>query len=164
MRQQGWTVVVTAVATVGVLLSAYGVKQVVAERTQYGTCNNLTAECHDVPVATLELVAGYWWNDRTSRVVESSASLSHGLLGSPEVVSGVIELHDVGEGVSLGEGASYPGPRSGRPMSTEEGESILKRLGATDIRTLRNRDQLIVLRGETTDSSSLIYVYSLLSR
>ncbi|WIB11423.1 hypothetical protein [Curtobacterium sp. MCPF17_052] len=163
MRKRMWTIGVTALATTMVLLGFYGVKHVVARETMFGICNSVTDQCHDVPVETLELVAGLRWDGASAKVLESSASTSHGLLGSPEIVSGVLELHNVGDGASLGNGASYPAPQPGQKLSTDEGERVLRRLGATDVKTLRQRDQLVVLRGETK-TTSLVYVYSLLSR
>lgn len=163
MHKRAWTVGVTALATTVVLLGVYGVKQVVAQPTMYGICNSVTDRCHDVPVETLELVAGLRWDGASARVLQSSASVSHGLLGSPEIVSGVLELHNVGDGISLGDGTSYPAPQPGQTLSTKQGESVLRRLGATHVKPLRHREQLVVLRGETK-TTSLVYVYSVLSR
>ncbi|MBF4623960.1 hypothetical protein [Clavibacter sp. VKM Ac-2872] len=163
MHKRAWTIGVTALTTAAVLLGVYGVKHVVARTTMYGICNSITDRCHDVPVETLELVAGLRWDGASAKVLQSSATLSHGLLGSPEIISGVLELRNVGDGASLGDGASYPAPQPGQTLSTEEGESVLRQLGATDVTTLRHREQLVVLRGETT-TTSLVYVYSVLSR
>lgn len=163
MHKRFWTIGVTALATSVALLGVAEVKHVVARETMFGICNSITDECHEVPEETLQLVAGLRWDGASTKVLESSASVSHGLLGSPEIVSGVLELHNVGDGVSLGDGASYPAPQPGCKLSTTEGERVLWRLGATNVKTLRLRDQLVVLRGETK-TTSLVYVYSLLSR
>ncbi|WP_445337290.1 hypothetical protein [Clavibacter sp. CFBP 8614] len=163
MHKRAWTIGVTALTTTVVLLGVYGVKHVVAQTTAYGICNSVTDRCHDVPAETLELVAGLRWDGASAKVLQSSATLFHGSLGSPEIVSGVLELHNVGDGVSLGDGASYPSAEPGQTLSTEDGESVLRQLGATDVKTLRHREQLVVLRGET-ETTSLVYVYSVLSR
>jgi hypothetical protein len=163
MHKRAWTIGVTALTTTMVLLGVYGLKHVVAQTTTYGICNSVTDRCHDVPVETLELIAGLRWDGASAKVLQSSASVPHGLLGSPVIVSGVLELHNVGDGVSLGDGASYPAPQPGQTLSTDDGESVLRQLGATDVKTLRHREQLVVLRGETT-TTSLVYVYSVLSR
>lgn len=162
MQKQHRTIAITAALTAAVLFGAFGIKQAFAHEGFYGTCNAFTDRCHDVPAASLELVAGYHWDASSARVLESSATLPHGLLGSAETVTGVIEFHNVGQGISLGDGTSYPA-QAGTAVSTEKGESVLRRLGVTEVKTLRNRDQLVVLRGET-DDATLVYVSSLLGR
>lgn len=162
MISRKWTIVISAAVTAAALFGVYGGKQVVARDTPYGSCNMVFDSCSDVPLETLQLLAGLRWESSGSRVVESSAQLNHPAVGMPGLVTGVIELHNVGEGVSLGEGISYPSTAA-NAADIDEGRKTLKRLGATNVRVLRERDQLVVLRGETK-SASLIYVHSVVAR
>lgn len=159
MGKQGWAVVLTAAVTTALLFGAYGVQQVFAKETVYGTCNTLTASCRDVPVDTLELVAGYRWTASSATVVQSSAT-RRDAFNTVETVTGVIELRGGSDGESLGEGTSWPAPKE--PLSTLDGEAVLRRLGATNVETMRNRDALVVLRG-TTGHSQLIYVHAIVN-
>lgn len=152
--------VLVAVITIAVMFSAYGVKQVFAHRTEYGTCSSITRECHDVPLNTLLLVAGFRWVASSTRVVESSAGFP-GAFGGLEYVSGVIELKGTSDPISLGDGTSLP-PRNGATSSAADGKAALRRLGVTHITTLRHRGYLVVLSGTTPQHSTLIYVYSIL--
>ncbi|WP_146244186.1 hypothetical protein [Curtobacterium sp. MCBD17_032] len=155
MQEQRRTIVITAVVTAAVFLGSFGVQQVFANESVYGTCNLITSSCRDVPLDTLELVAGYRWTASSTDVVESSANLRDAF-NTVERVTGVIEFQGGSEGVSLGEGSSWPA-HDEPARSPADGVATLKRLGATHIETMRNRDHLVVLRG-TTGHSQLVYV------
>lgn len=152
--------VLVAAITIAVVFSAYGLKQIFAHQTEYGTCSMFTRECQDVPLNTLLLVAGYRWVASSTRVVESSAGFP-GTFGGVEYVSGVIELKGTSDPISLGDGASLP-PRNSPTISTTDGEAALRRFGVTQVTTLRHRGYLVVLSGKTPEHSTLIYVYSIL--
>lgn len=131
----------------------------------FGTCNRITGWCHDVPLDTVGMIAGYTWPDGTT-VIKSEATLppqEGGIFTSLGRVTATLRLGPDGALISMGNGYAYP---TGQPDTDDIGPRVLPSIaaqfraeGAKNIKVMRKRDSLVVLSG-TRDGEKLVFVSS----